>query len=727
MDYNILLNTYSANGELDKFQSLLNSNELFKDLNLDPYCRKACENGHLNIVKFINSNSGKILINSALHGQKHIVEYLLNTNIYTYNHLRTAFINACISGDLDTVKLLYRKSYEILPDDVLLIINSKNHFHIIKWLYEKNQFQNITVNNYQIIKNLCSDKDNFEVFEWFITNYPKLFPDIIGDYDDHLMYHCCESGNDRKIFYAGAKWHNNQCNKQKIFTILCKNNYCKTINKRSIDEHMTPGIVNAICESGATDMLKHIYRNTSMINENHFHIACINGHIDMVKFLRENLYFLVTEQTLSIVCYNDKIDILKLLHDYYGSHFTWAVNMVKVLHNCSLELIKYCLEHVDYNDMTELFNIALYRSEYDIVLWLSDNYNIDKDRVIYDGDDEEIVIHLYNMGVCQLHKLINKGNIVAMNNNINHENTMYNAIKYDYLSFVKTNITKDWVDNHFIHLFEEGIINKTSTWIYENYNLSYGSLTIPIFKGPDSQFYEWAYDNNFIDKEKLLTCALTNNNKELATKYIDDVSDHNINIILGYCVTSHINDIINWICDHRHMKFEDYYTIVTISFVYNNLSTFIHYYDKIPEVAKPEIFEQLIKCNRVNFLEWLLSIDEKIDFDLKHLGYACDNEYWSLGNLIVQNSSDLMMHYVGNNIMFFKLKGMIMIHNTNDKSLIPDEDCEICYNDKKDCITNCGHSYCYKCIQNHITQNTLTCPVCRTNVEKITVYKENNN
>jgi len=51
--------------------------------------------------------------------------------------------------------------------------------------------------------------------------------------------------------------------------------------------------------------------------------------------------------------------------------------------------------------------------------------------------------------------------------------------------------------------------------------------------------------------------------------------------------------------------------------------------------------------------------------------------------------------------------------------------CPICYEDKEQITTNCGHQFCGPCMYQHLDSgNHSHCPMCRTNITELHVHQE---
>lgn len=69
---------------------------------------------------------------------------------------------------------------------------------------------------------------------------------------------------------------------------------------------------------------------------------------------------------------------------------------------------------------------------------------------------------------------------------------------------------------------------------------------------------------------------------------------------------------------------------------------------------------------------------------------------------------------------FEKYTSIVSI-NTNDLTKLNYQECVICFTNKTDIITNCGHQFCIECIRNWINKD-YTCPNCRNSHPKIKFY-----
>lgn len=89
-----------------------------------------------------------------------------------------------------------------------------------------------------------------------------------------------------------------------------------------------------------------------------------------------------------------------------------------------------------------------------------------------------------------------------------------------------------------------------------------------------------------------------------------------------------------------------------------------------------------------------------------------------------EENSTFMYSVDNDKLMYGTIKGMITFTQIKkEDNLIPDEECEICYENMKDCITECNHSFCMRCIKANMVHNTAQCPLCR---EKVLIVRTTN-
>ena len=65
-----------------------------------------------------------------------------------------------------------------------------------------------------------------------------------------------------------------------------------------------------------------------------------------------------------------------------------------------------------------------------------------------------------------------------------------------------------------------------------------------------------------------------------------------------------------------------------------------------------------------------------------------------------------------------------LINSFEDKIKISDETCPICHCEFEDpIITDCGHHFCYECINQVLEFNKKECPICRNLIDKSKIFK----
>ena len=68
-----------------------------------------------------------------------------------------------------------------------------------------------------------------------------------------------------------------------------------------------------------------------------------------------------------------------------------------------------------------------------------------------------------------------------------------------------------------------------------------------------------------------------------------------------------------------------------------------------------------------------------------------------------------------------------LISSFENNCKISDENCPICHCEFEDpIITDCGHHFCYECINQVLDYNKKECPICRQNIDKSKIFKLDN-
>ena len=95
---------------------------------------------------------------------------------------------------------------------------------------------------------------------------------------------------------------------------------------------------------------------------------------------------------------------------------------------------------------------------------------------------------------------------------------------------------------------------------------------------------------------------------------------------------------------------------------------------------------------------------------------AVFNKYIEITKWFIKLKPNLYFIEINNNIIT-KLGIMNQINIIDNKinNISYVESCSICYN-KSECITNCNHFFCIKCIKKWYSKNNA-CPYCRTKIK----------
>lgn len=188
-----------GNGELD----MVASSDIDIRMNNNLPMVLACENGHLHVIEWFNSNGIDIgteieirqeaFRNACKYGHLHIIEWIWNLESYEIN-LQEAFQIACENGHLPIVRWLYNKSVELNSPINIHAENEyvfqcacwESHLPVVKWLYDKSVELgspiNIHVEKDSVFEMACYSK-SFKIVKWLYNKSVELEnPIAINDY-----------------------------------------------------------------------------------------------------------------------------------------------------------------------------------------------------------------------------------------------------------------------------------------------------------------------------------------------------------------------------------------------------------------------------------------------------------------------------------------------------------------------------------------------------------------
>lgn len=274
--------------------------------------------------------------------------------------------------------------------------------------------------------------------------------------------------------------------------------------------------------------------------------------------------------------------------------------------------------------------------------------------------------------------------VACSNNHIKICKWLIGKYQYMYIDF----------DYIIMELCENGYINMFK-WL-----LNVQCIGIDINTSEDYCFYA-ACTNGHLDFAKFLL------------KINDEINIHVDNDIVCHetCANGHI-DIVLWLLTLDTFNYNlsfcycaDNNNMIMCKWLYNNFEIDINY-------DNDHAFAKAGQNGHIDMCKWLLSLPNNninIRTNNEHpFRMACKNGHIDMCEYLKTVNSDYSYKYVND-----KLVPII-------KSLFNDEMCTICYHNC-DIITNCGHHYCEKCINQWLKTNN-SCPMCRGNINYF-VYK----
>lgn len=263
---------------------------------------ETCKYGHLNIIKALNDE----------------LIYILKFNIGMFTSLR-CFQNACYSGNFDLVKYLYslldlldNKMKRKQLDSGMFGAGEGNHPEILEYLINKARIPYYA----NALAGACKG-GHLELVDSFIQNYH-----FANDKINRALLFACEGGNMeilKLIVDHGAD------DFLTSFPYACKSDNLKLIeyiwrmSRLSTDEeNFNIGFMNA-CGHGNLEIVEYIDKNIGIYMEDFnyldgFMSACEKGQIKVVNYLKEKDYTIIDlNDAFNITCLNGNLNIVKFL------------------------------------------------------------------------------------------------------------------------------------------------------------------------------------------------------------------------------------------------------------------------------------------------------------------------------------------------------------------------------------------------------------------------------
>lgn len=328
-----------GNGNLNEIKHLYETNQiLFDDHYYDFGFANACQNNHLDVVKYI--------VDHGDNNKHHIIDYGFITACQ-YGHLQMVqyFVEEKKANDDTKVDEACEVAYIGLEKACI-----KGHLHIVKYLNEYQAQRGI-----DLIRNPCHQfllacacgGGHLEIVKYLIQNGMNFSTHENNNKFEHIL-------GSRELLMACGKGH---------IDIVKYFIESKLVNVNTQDLSGNTGLYEA-CDMGHFDIVKYLVEKGADINRECFcsltclRAASIKGYTNIVQYLTEKGANLSTKHDsisgvkispLYNACSNGKLDVVKYLIDSLGAKFDEDV--------------------IGPNDHTELY-VACENNHYEVVKYL---------------------------------------------------------------------------------------------------------------------------------------------------------------------------------------------------------------------------------------------------------------------------------------------------------------------------------------------------------------------
>ena len=408
LDYDNIIDTYVNNNDVSSLQTMFENNKIFDQICLRNNFDYACKHGKIECIEwFVREHKDKCNNESGLYKacenkQYDAILWFLNNNSIPCDTMEKAFHKACISGDMKCIELLKRNKYVVVPQKILLAINENKHYDVLIWLNKASIYNDLTINNYIIIKNICKMKDNLEDFEWLTINCKHYFPKYIDESNKQLMHCCFNSGIHSKIRFI-TNLHEYTLEPHEIFEAVCISNYedisafhdginytidMNLANRAHENEIITTEqlLCGFICEyrydlitpyidEQSYDAIARLIK-TSIIHGYYSFVDWINNHRQMTKFYNLILEGCIMTDNLNLFKkYSDKMNLTPCILNVMIQQ---QISFLTLMHEVGTSIC----------NVFQIFEFACEYEYFNIMNWMC-NVNpkfvisVDNERLIY--------------------------------------------------------------------------------------------------------------------------------------------------------------------------------------------------------------------------------------------------------------------------------------------------------------------------------------------------------
>ena len=374
--------------------------------------------GHLSILKWFHENIYELthyFIDIAT-GYDHldVVKYLYEIGC---RHSTFAMDNASEHGYIDTVKFLHEKGM-FCTEQAMDEAAKNGHLHVIKWLYEN--ISNIPV---KYALNLAASEGHFEVVKWLYENISNIWYSKAAinnaitnghlEIAKYLLENDCGSYYEYSFISAAGnghlhilKWYHEDLKHNKIdgncLNIAAKNNHLDIIkyiceNIRLVGNNSA---INYAAFGGHLRIIQWLCENRINSDYNEaLNKASENGHFETAKWLYKNKMAIIMENTMDGAASNGHFEILKWLYSIGAPCSENVPN--RAVANGHLNIVKWLNEN---GLIKEKIILTMCRGYLHIIKYLYENNLLE---YVYIGNNMTNMVHRGHVeGVIWLHEIL---------------------------------------------------------------------------------------------------------------------------------------------------------------------------------------------------------------------------------------------------------------------------------------------------------------------------------
>jgi hypothetical protein len=439
-------------------------------------------------AKTIKHTCANLADTCAGEGHLNILKWFYTSRKYEYcSHYGVEW--AAMNGHLNVIKWLHENTYTEFTQEVMDLAIDHGHINIAKWLHANRSEGCSTTAMVNAVKN-----NDIDTLEWLYHNYVRvgnIYHEPNMDSIRRALQIACENGNLKILEYLNSHFITDDVD----FLTASMD----IINSAASDGHLHiiqwiyktyPGIVyqGYLLQYAANNGHLHIieWYNKNYKHETKMMIERIDleeiadgGHLHIIQWLKKNYpeYTYITGSIADRAAAHGHLQVIKWVYTNYPSLEYCTAIIMNAASNGYLNILKY-----SYNKMGPyideiIIHAAIMSSNENIINWLSNTYNINKE---VPEISPNIMKSMIRTSSCsrRLHSLkwIYKYYKSGVISNIGE--IIYNAFRYGYLDILKwvhdiypigpeyNNL--DLISNHISDPISKGYIDIVK-YILENY------------------------------------------------------------------------------------------------------------------------------------------------------------------------------------------------------------------------------------------------------------------